>query len=697
MSNSSGSRSVSPKTPVGRPGAGRSDDYFAPKIASEYDSTPPQQPRRPGGYGGGFSDPDGYGMDAMYPATSPKKQVPDLMSRMNSLAPGPFEASRRAAGARQPPASRAGAGPRVGAGPGADMNSSDDDYPSRGRYANDRPSTSASMRSNGSNGGAGGVAPPRLTRKDGYGGFGPRQRQDDFEPEPFGTSSRAGTFPRQSEAVDIPLRTPSAPGPRPDRLRRPSNALPPLPADMLPPRTPRSRRPSMGPDTSRPPPPRTSLVRPRTSGRDTPSINLAAEFGIGNPYHATSESTSSSASTYSRPSLASSQSSPERSMGSMGSMGSRLGRKPSNANFDSLRQPSNANVDSFDNLMSDLQSLSQTKPPPPPPATDKPTSLRNRRQPGPSDSRNGLPDSRNGPPAQEEARSRSRNGPSAQDEARSRGRNGPSTQEEARSRSRSRPPLREPAWDSVRRNEPPMPDAFREFSPKAPTDAERRARSRSRGRDPNGVPSRGICKACRDPISGKSISSADGQLTGRYHKACFVCTTCAKPFSTSTFYVFDDKPYCEHHYHEVNGSLCGSCGDGIEGQYLADEADKKYHSECFICTDCGDVLRDGYFEVGGKPYCEKDAWKRTQQPWMAAPKPASRSNSTMSTMSSNGSAFGGAPRGLPSTPNGGFGLPARPGGGAGPFGGFGLPSGNRIGLPGSRPKMEKRMTRIGVM
>ncbi|KAG8427835.1 hypothetical protein J3459_006295 [Metarhizium acridum] len=74
-----------------------------------------------------------------------------------------------------------------------------------------------------------------------------------------------------------------------------------------------------------------------------------------------------------------------------------------------------------------------------------------------------------------------------------------------------------------------------------------------------------------------------------YHKACFVCTTCTEPFSSSVFYVLDDKPYCEQHYHELNGSLCGDCGRGIEGQYLEDEARVKYHVGCFRCLDCGGI------------------------------------------------------------------------------------------------------------
>ena len=642
VSNSSGSRSVSPKTPVGRPGAGRSDDYFAPKIANEYGSTPPQQRRAP--YGG-FSDADGY-EDPLYPASSPKKAL-NLLDRMNSLAPGPFDVNRRAGGKN--------AFPRRG----AEINASDDDRSdtyrsgSRNDSRNEsRPGTSASMRSNGS-----GPVPPRVPKKDNYEGFGSRRRQDDFEPE---TLSRAGTFPRQAAAVEAPLRTPSAPGPRPNRFQRPSNEMP----DRMPRNgeRSRSRRPSTVRDTSRPPPPRVSLVRPRTAGRDgstTPSINLAAEFGIGNPYHTPSQSMSSNASTYSRPGQSSSRSSPARSMSSRGT----------------TRRPTDESS-SFDSLMADLQSMSD--------------------QPGRGRQTNNPP-----PPVQSLRHKRSAPTMDAADRSRS------------RSQSRPRSPIFPPIWEGGRGDNAPMPQINgREYSPPPRTprtpagfDAspDRRTRSRSRGREHGIHPTR-ICKACNDPISGKAISSADGRLTGRYHKACFVCTTCSEPFASSTFYVFGDKPYCERHYHEMNGSLCGSCGDGIEGQYLADENDKKFHPDCFICSDCGRALKDGYFEVNGRAYCERDAWRLTQQ---------SSSSSSSSGMSSYGgigrkSSAPGTPSvrggGLPSKPGMGFGLPSRPslqsvgGSMSGSFNGFGNGFGNaRLGLPGSKPKLEKRMTRLGML
>ena len=112
-------------------------------------------------------------------------------------------------------------------------------------------------------------------------------------------------------------------------------------------------------------------------------------------------------------------------------------------------------------------------------------------------------------------------------------------------------------------------------------------------------------------IEGKSVKAVDGRLTGRWHKACFVCRACEQPFITADFYVMDNEPYCEQHYHEKNNSLCHGCHRGIEGQYLetvsSGQAEKKFHPRCFTCCDCRKVLSDDYFEIIGKVYCERHA------------------------------------------------------------------------------------------
>lgn len=143
--------------------------------------------------------------------------------------------------------------------------------------------------------------------------------------------------------------------------------------------------------------------------------------------------------------------------------------------------------------------------------------------------------------------------------------------------------------------------------------------------------SKGKCRGCNLTITGKSISSADGRLTGRYHKECFVCKTCQEPFRTADFYVHEDHPYCSQHYHALNGSLCGTCGNGIEGEYLetmvtAAKGMEKFHPDCFTCCTCRILLNAEYYVFNGKVYCERDAFR-------AMPAPSAGQHSGSSSMS----------------------------------------------------------------
>jgi hypothetical protein len=158
----------------------------------------------------------------------------------------------------------------------------------------------------------------------------------------------------------------------------------------------------------------------------------------------------------------------------------------------------------------------------------------------------------------------------------------------------------------VRAPPPPFPPANPQPQPQTPSI-----------RRPNTPGTRPICRGCNKSIEGKSVKAADGRLTGRWHKQCFTCRTCTQPFATADFYVIDNQPYCEHHYHEANGSLCAGCHRGIEGQYLETTStaesrggppiEKKFHPRCFTCVDCKLVLADDYFEIKGRVYCERHA------------------------------------------------------------------------------------------
>ncbi|KAJ2980770.1 hypothetical protein NUW58_g6858 [Xylaria curta] len=300
ISASTGSQAISPKTPMnGRLGVGSNNDgYFSPAIA--------ESPRRPSGYGGFSAEPEEG--EAAY-GTSPNKQTSSLLKRMNSIAPGPFEVART----RSQNNSLYRNGSR-------DETMDSSDRTSRLGSSIDRPGTSASISNT-----SGSIPLPKIPRKNGYGGFGPPQRErEDKGQQPFALGKRSETFPDQLPKpednelqLDGPVRAPSAPGLRPDRSGTSLNEN----GDGSVMTGERKNRPSYSiRDTSRPPPPRKSLIRPPTrDGSQTLSINLADEFGSGNPYHSPSVSQSSSGSGFSRVSQASqpsSNTSPARSVGS---------------------------------------------------------------------------------------------------------------------------------------------------------------------------------------------------------------------------------------------------------------------------------------------------------------------------------------------------------------------------------------------
>ncbi|KAJ7125466.1 hypothetical protein C8R43DRAFT_1075714 [Mycena crocata] len=119
------------------------------------------------------------------------------------------------------------------------------------------------------------------------------------------------------------------------------------------------------------------------------------------------------------------------------------------------------------------------------------------------------------------------------------------------------------------------------------------------------------CRRCNLPIEKQAVSSSDGQLKGKYHRECFNCHTCHKPFPDKTFYVLDSKPLCKFHYHEANDSLCAAarCGQPIEGPCAVSHAGDRYHPEHMLCEfpgygGCKERL-DEYWEIDGRMLCER--------------------------------------------------------------------------------------------
>jgi hypothetical protein len=495
----------------------------------------PPRPQQAGGLGSYTA------ADPMYAPMSPRTATSGgLLQRMNTIAPGPFDVNRRQRSENK----QAGKGHQRQATEGSlknmTMSSRTDEVgssiirPSTAIPGHSRTMTTSSIESGS------GVTPPTVPRKNDYGGFGPPAGDDTYI-APLRPENRSQTFPIRAPAQPAPSRTPLQPNPGAKSSRE-------------------RRKPSgPGPDLSRPLPPRgASLIRPRinTQNGEVPpipdNINLAEEFGIGNPYHTPTESQSSDNSGYSEESKASSRSSPPRSIKS-----ERSRRQPS----DTTR---------VDVLMSEIESSMTDLQQKEPPSNQSPQKL---------SPINNIRGQYARPPMPQQNLSDSMLAPESPMD--------PIMQGGCLS-----PDSRNPRSESARPSNPSNPH---ERHIRRPTS------------------SRGNCKGCRQPIKGKSISSADGRLTGRYHKQCFVCKTCSEPFQTADFYVIDDAPYCERHYHKLNGSICTTCDRGIEGQYLETERKQKYHHGCFNCADCKRSMKHDYFEMNGHVYCERDAFRRAQQ------------------------------------------------------------------------------------
>jgi hypothetical protein len=576
------SRSVSPMTPsdgrqspLGKPirSATRplqrrppSPELLSSNLDSPFPPFPPakssaQTSQSRGGYGG-MGNNRFAEADPKYVPVSPRTVTDGgLLQRMNTIAPGPFDPNRRGRPSESGSDRSHKREGTIGSLRDMTMSSATSEVgasirrPSTAGPGHSRTSTSSSDGSKNA------IPPPRAPRNNGYGGFGPPPGA--FDPEPITADSRSQTFPLRSDGTQASMRRPSEPGPGP-RMRRPSNESHKETMDersiSKSPSSSRGRKQSIsGPDTSRPPPPRApSLIRPRVDGRldDAPpvpvNINLAAEFGIGNPYHTPSESQSSNASGSSNASKASSTSSPPLSAGPK----------------QSRRRPSD--TPKVDVLMVDLQS--------------------SMAQLDPREVRTSPPRNRQYAPG-----------------------------------------LQPPNNPFMPSPESPMDPAIQggRLSPSPSRNAERLRTAPENKPARRPTTAKGTCKGCGEPIKGPSVKSADGRLTGRYHKQCFMCKTCSEPFRTSTFYVINDAPYCEHHYHKLNGSICSTCNRGIEGQCLEAEGKQKFHPQCLTCADCKRSLRGDYFEMNGRVYCERDAFRKAQQSRFLGPGSASGGSNRM--------------------------------------------------------------------
>ena len=124
--------------------------------------------------------------------------------------------------------------------------------------------------------------------------------------------------------------------------------------------------------------------------------------------------------------------------------------------------------------------------------------------------------------------------------------------------------------------------------------------SSSLEKDGISVNPRGVCAACDQTILGEVIHA----LGKKFHPEHFFCSVCQNEIGNESFIERNEKVYCEPCYTQYFTPSCPKCDKPVT-DFCTEAMGKKWHPECFICTNCSRSLGDEVFlEKNSKPYCE---------------------------------------------------------------------------------------------
>jgi len=121
-----------------------------------------------------------------------------------------------------------------------------------------------------------------------------------------------------------------------------------------------------------------------------------------------------------------------------------------------------------------------------------------------------------------------------------------------------------------------------------------------------------VCSKCELPIKDATMIQIETGVC--YHFSCFTCSTCSVPFE-DTYWEHDDMALCEEHYLEVAGKKCAKCSNYIHGPLVL-AMHQNWHQACFVCTTCNKPFEGDYFIISGEPYCKQDYYRK--RGWLCA-------------------------------------------------------------------------------
>jgi len=109
-----------------------------------------------------------------------------------------------------------------------------------------------------------------------------------------------------------------------------------------------------------------------------------------------------------------------------------------------------------------------------------------------------------------------------------------------------------------------------------------------------------FCAECGKIIAGNAIPFGESF----FHENCFSCKKCGKALADSGFKMIDGVSVCASCAGSASGGggFCAGCGQKLSGQFI-NAMQSKWHKNCFVCSDCQQILTGGYAEKNGLPFC----------------------------------------------------------------------------------------------
>lgn len=109
------------------------------------------------------------------------------------------------------------------------------------------------------------------------------------------------------------------------------------------------------------------------------------------------------------------------------------------------------------------------------------------------------------------------------------------------------------------------------------------------------------CHFCKQSILEKNFLKIENSETF-FHANHLLCYNCDSDITHKIFFEEESQFYCESCFQKKYLPICENCRLPITGDFSLTD-NQHYHKKCFLCSNCGFVLRDNYLHNQGQNYC----------------------------------------------------------------------------------------------